>query len=60
MWVPTTVTPLAVREFESYFSGGTIADYYDETELESYREMVESVEKYGGAARSSSGKRSSP
>ena len=48
VWVPTTVTPLAVREFGSYFSGGSISDYNDETELESYREMIASVEKYGG------------
>ena len=48
VWVPTTVTPLAVREFGSYFSGGTIDDYHDETELDSYREMLASVEKYGG------------
>ena len=48
VWVPTTVTALEVREFGSYFSGGSISDYYDETELESYQEMVASVEKYGG------------
>ena len=48
VWVPTTVTKLEVREFGSYFSGGSISDYHDETELESYREMVASVEKYGG------------
>ena len=48
VWIPTTVTSLAVREFGSYFSGGTIVDYHDETELESYQEMFASVEKYGG------------
>jgi len=48
VWIPTTVTSLAVREFGSYFSGGTIADYHDETELDSYQEMLASVEKYGG------------
>lgn len=48
VWIPMTDTPLAVREFGSYFSGGTIADYHDESELESYREMIASVEKYGG------------
>lgn len=48
VWVPTTVTPLEVREFGSYFSGGSLADYHDETELESYREMLASVEAYGG------------
>ena len=48
VWIPTTVTPLAVREFGSYFSGGTIADYYDETDLELYQEMLASVEQYGG------------
>ena len=48
VWVPTAVTSLEVREFGSYFSGGSISDYHDETELESYQEMVTSVEKYGG------------
>ena len=48
VWVPTTVTSLEVREFGSYFSGGSISDYHDETELESYQEMVASTEKYGG------------
>ena len=48
VWIPTTVTSLEVREFGSYFSGGSISDYHDETGLESYQEMVASVEKYGG------------
>ena len=48
VWVPTTVTALEVREFSSYFSGGSISDYHDETELESYQNMIASVEKYGG------------
>ena len=48
VWIPTTDTPLAVREFGSYFSGGTIDAYYDETEYESYQKMLASVEKYGG------------
>ena len=48
VWIPTTVTELAVRDFGSYFSGGSISDYHDETELDSYQEMVASVEKYGG------------
>ena len=48
VWVPTTVTELAVRDYGSYFFGGSISDYHDETELDSYQEMVASVEKYGG------------
>ena len=48
VWIPTTQTSLAVRDFGSYFSGGSISGYYDETELESYQEMVESTELYGG------------
>ena len=48
VWIPTTVTSLEVREFGSYFSGGSISDYHDEIGLESYQEMVASVEKYGG------------
>lgn len=49
VWVPTTVTPLAVRDFGSYFSGGgSLSGYYDETELPAYQEMIKSVEQYGG------------
>lgn len=49
VWIPTTVTPLAIREFGSYFSGsGSVSDYNDETELAEYQKMAESVEKYGG------------
>ena len=48
VWVPTTVTPLAVRDFGSYFFGGDISSYYDETELPEYQEMLDSVECYGG------------
>jgi len=48
VWVPTAVTPLEVRESGSYFSDGSISDYHDETELESYQEMVAGVEKHGG------------
>ena len=48
VWIPTTQTSLAVRDFGSYFLGGSISGYYDETELESYQEMVESTELYGG------------
>ena len=48
VWIPTTQTSLAVRDFGSYFSGGSISDYYDETELANYREMAESTELYGG------------
>ena len=48
VWIPTTQTSLAVRDFGSYFSGGSISGYYDETELASYQEMVESTELYGG------------
>ena len=48
VWVPTTVTALKVREFGSYFSGGSISDYHDETELDSYQNMIASVMKYGG------------
>lgn len=49
VWVPTTGTPLAVRDFGSYFSGGgSLSGYYDETELPAYQAMLESVEQYGG------------
>ena len=48
VWVPTTVTELEQRDFGSYFFGGGISSYYDETDLESYQAMEESCEKYGG------------
>ena len=49
VWIPTTVTELAVREFGSYFSGGeSISSYYDETDLPQYQAMVASTEQYGG------------
>lgn len=48
VWIPTTVTLLAVREFGSYFSGGSISSYYDETDSPVYQEMIASVEQYGG------------
>ena len=48
VWVPTTVTALAVREFGSYFYGGDISTYYDETDLPEYQEMIKCVNRYGG------------
>ena len=48
VWIPTTQKSLAVCDFGSYFSGGSISGYYDETELDSYWEMAECTELYGG------------
>lgn len=49
VWIPTTVTELAARDFGSYFSGGdSIFGYYDETDLQEYQAMVASTEQYGG------------
>ncbi len=48
VWIPTTVTELAVRDFGSYFFGASFSDYRDETALDSYQEMVASVDRYGG------------
>ena len=49
VWIPTTVTELAVRDFGSYFSGGdSISGYYDETDLQEYQAMEASTEQYGG------------
>ena len=50
VWVPTTQTALQVRGFGSYFSGGSISDYYDETGLPQYQAMVKSVTQYGGSS----------
>lgn len=49
VWIPTTETRLAVRDFGSYVSwGANFSGYYDETDLEPYKKMVESTELYGG------------
>lgn len=49
VWVPTTQTALAVRDFGSYVSwGSNPTDYWDETDLELYQDMVISVQQYGG------------
>lgn len=49
VWIPTSVTPLSTHDFGSYFSSGdSLSNYKDETNLKSYKEMVSSVEKFGG------------
>ena len=48
VWVPTKDTPLRMREFGSYFGGGSLADYYDDTSLPAYQQMARSVSHYGG------------
>ena len=48
VWVPTTKTPMGQRDFGSYFSGGSISYYEDETNLGTYQAMIQSVSKYGG------------
>ena len=49
VWVPTTGTKLARRDFGSYFSSGdSLSGYADETNLKIYQTMVSSTEKYGG------------
>ena len=49
VWIPTTVTPLTVREFGVYFFGSTsLAGYYDELDTPEYQEMVASTERWGG------------
>ena len=49
VWVSTKDTPLKMRDFGSYFSGGgSLSSYGDETSLPSYQAMANSVAKYGG------------
>ena len=48
VWVPTTQTALAVRDFGSYMGASGISGFHDETELETYQDMARSVEQYGG------------
>ena len=50
VWVPTITTKkLSTHDFGSYFSGGdSFSNYYDETNLDSYKQMVQSVNTYHG------------
>ena len=49
VWIPTSETGLAVRDFGSYFSSSdSISGYRDETNLQTYRDMAASVMRYGG------------
>jgi len=49
VWIPTTQTALAARDFGSYFSSGSsFSDYHDEVKLDTYQDMASNVEKYGG------------
>lgn len=49
VWIPTSETELARRDFGSYFSSyDSFASYFDETDTEEFRSMAASVEKYGG------------
>jgi len=48
VWIPVSVTPLAVRDFGRYLYGSSFSDYYDETNLDEYKEMITSTNKYGG------------
>ena len=48
VWIPTTLTPLKVRDFGSYIFGSSLSGYSDEADLELYKSMVRSTEKYGG------------
>ena len=49
VWVPTTQTALERRDFGSYFSSGdSFSGYRDDTDLDTYQEMAQSVERYGG------------
>ena len=49
VWIPTAVTSLARHDFGVYFYGsGSLDGYNDETDLDEYKAMVSSVEKYGG------------
>ena len=48
VWVPTTETKLAVRDFGSYLYGGGIDDYWDDTKQPLYQSMLKSVRRFGG------------
>lgn len=49
VWVPTKITKFSTYDFGSYFSSGdSLVGYYDETELDSYQQMLKSVNTYQG------------
>ena len=48
VWVPTRRTALQVRDFDSYYSGGSLQSFWDDTALYDYKYMVKSVGHYGG------------
>ena len=48
VWVSTHETPLQQRNFGSFFSGGSISSYHDDTTLPAYQAMSESVGFYEG------------
>ena len=49
VWIPTALTALERRDFGSYFSGGgSLSGYWDDTSLETYQSMLQSVGQYGG------------
>jgi hypothetical protein len=49
VWVSTKDTPLKMRDFGSYYSGGSsLSGYGDETKLPAYQAMVQSVAAHGG------------
>ena len=48
VWVSTKDTPLQMREFGSYFGGGSLSSYHDETSLPAYQAMEQSVATFGG------------
>ena len=48
VWVSTRNTPLKMRDFGSYFSGGSLNGYSDDTRLPAYQSMEQSVAYYGG------------
>ena len=48
VWVSTKETPLRMRDFGSYFSGGSLSGYQDDTSLSAYQAMATSVASYEG------------
>ncbi len=49
VWVPTIKTKFKAQDFGSYFSSGDkFTNYYDEVDLDSYKQMVKSIKTYGG------------
>ena len=48
VWIPITQTHFARQDYGSYYFSGGFSEYYDETDLDTYRDMLENSKRHGG------------